>query len=272
MIMYRFDDAPVIADGGIEVFRHDHPLLSGLYVDERGEPAVFEVARITREKLKSLTTALRIIKRWHPRYYNNILAATRKMVIFSCGSMNSFASMTAHGIAFTNANGCDDEVYFVEDVAHQCGHVIFNALTFESEQYLAVPPDTHLRLYTGQEEETRTVYQALHGIFTEAVMVQCLNTCYENCVFSGRQEQELLRRITFVMRRFGSDLGALSKDRLFTQKGHWLFEYFVKEFREMYKQHNGPIKYFDFSNQPYNFSYERFAELNNVRGGAIIGQ
>jgi len=139
---------------------------------------------------------------------------------------------------------------------------MFNALTFESEQYLAVAPNTPLRIYTGREEETRTVYETLHGVFTEAVMFQCLNKCYENSIFTGRQAHELLGRIAFILRRFGSDLHNLSRDQPFTQKGNWLFGNILKEFKDAYEQHKGLVQDVDISNQPYNFSYEKFAELN----------
>jgi hypothetical protein len=262
VIAHRFEDVPTVAAGGIEVFKRNHPLLSRLYVDERNEAVEVEVVEIVGKQLGHLETAFEIINRWHPRYYRNILTTTRKIVVFTCGRMNSFASMSAHGAAFLNANDGDDEVFFVEDIAHQCGHVIFNALTFETEQYFIVAPDTPLRRYTERDEETRTVYQALHGVFTEAVMFQRLNECDGNSVFRGRQAHELLGRLGFILRRFGSDLHDLTRAQLFTQKGDWLFGNLLKDFKDAYEQHKGLVQQLNFSNQPYNFSYEKFAELN----------
>src|SRR5262249_42022183 len=162
---YRFQDVLAVADRSIEVFRDDHPLLRRLYVDNCGKRPEVEVAQITGGRIDKLKTAFELLKRWHQRYYDNVLKATKRIVIFNSDRMNSFASMSAHGIAFLNASVCDDEIFFLEDIAHQCGHIVFNALTFETEAYLAVDPDTPLWTYNNRPLETRTVYEAVHGVF-----------------------------------------------------------------------------------------------------------
>jgi hypothetical protein len=167
-------------------------------------------------------------------------------------------------MAFLNAKPSDDEVFFVEDIAHQCGHIVFSAITFDVSEILDVLPNTPLATITGRTDEPRTVYEALHGVFTEAVMLHCLSECDRHSLFAGRQQHELIGRLGFIVRRFGSDLSNLSRANLFTERGEWLFAEIAKEFKAAYESLWDRIRYLDFSNQLYNFSYLHFAELNKI--------
>jgi HEXXH motif-containing protein len=256
-------EAPLtVADGAIEVLRSAHPLLQGLYIDRCGEVAEIEVVSSARTHAPHLATALEIIGRYLPVCFHLVANVTRKINIFTGQGMNSFAALRAHGLAFLNASQGADEVFFLEDVAHQCGHIVFNAMTFEADELFVVPPDSPLSEYTGRAGERRTLYEALHGVFTEALMFHCLAECDRRDLFTGRQQHELIGRLGFVIRRFGGDLSSLSRGKHFTDHGEWLFGNILKVFRVAYERYIDRIEALDFSNQPYNFSYELFAELN----------
>ena len=256
---YRFENLQTIANGQIEIVPHIHPLWNRLFPEKE---RTVENRTITIKHLENIRNAFEIIHALHPWLYGNMLRCIRKIVIFHSNQMNSFASMFAHGTAFLNASDCDDEVFFVEDLAHQCGHVLFNAVTLGLDQYFAVDPDTPLKTFTSMDSETRTLYDAFHGVFTEALMIQSLNSCHENNDFKGRQAHELLGRIAFILRRFGTDLHCLIEPGIFTEKGNFLLHNIFQEFKGRVAQHSRIVREFDFSNQPYNFNYDKFVELN----------
>jgi hypothetical protein len=163
-----------------------------------------------------------------------------------------------------NADTDDDEVFFIEDLVHQCGHVIFNAIAFDKKALLVVDPDTPLREFTGITQESRTTLDTLHGIFTETAMCQCLDIWYENHVFSGRQEHELLGRFAYILKRFNCDLQNLEHRQIFTDNGFLLYRWYLSVFDRLYQKRGDLLRELKIGNQPYKFNYEKFAALNPI--------
>src|SRR2546426_2901954 len=106
------------------------------------------------------------MRRATPALFDALHAVTRRIFLYNAELPTSFATMSAHGVAFLNVKDDNDEVFFVDDLAHQCGHVLFNALTQEKERFLARPADTPMRDFCHDQEDPRTLYSALHGLFT----------------------------------------------------------------------------------------------------------
>lgn len=264
-ISYDFNGIIRVEGTSIEICQYNHPLLKRFYTDEEGNVVNIEVTNITHKHIQHLNTAFEIIKKYYPDNYENILTVMKKIVIFKGERPNSFATLSAHGTAFLNAIDNDDEVFFIEDLVHQCGHVIFTALTLEKQEYFKVDPDTPLKIFTNLEQETRTIYVTFHGVFTEAVMNKCLNFCYENNVFSGKQKHELLGRLTFILERFKLDIDNLNHSIIFTEKGLLLFNNLKSILEDIYQKRQNLIYMFDLSNQLYNFSYEKFLIANSKK-------
>lgn len=247
----------------IELLREQDALLAPLYTNRNGDVFDVEISTIARRQRAHLGRALDLIAGFCPAYYGQIVRTTRALAIFHCPGMNSFAALRAHGMAFLNASHRDNKVFFVEDVAHQCGHVVFSSATFGAEDLLAVHPETPLTQVTGGSQERRTVYEALHGIFTEAVMVRCLSECLARGIFDGAQHHELLGRLGFILRRFGSDVSNLNRAGLFLEEGERLFGAIASVFKAAYDAFGEWAGRLDFSNQLYNFDYERYTALNS---------
>ena len=50
---------------------------------------------------------------------------------------NSFASVSVQGISFLNAYQKEyNEVFFMDDFAHQSGHVIFSAMIYDVDNFI----------------------------------------------------------------------------------------------------------------------------------------
>jgi hypothetical protein len=211
--------------------------------------------------------AFETIGRVAPLLFECLLAVTRRVALFRSEKLGSFADIAAHGTAFLNVAPPDvtTEVFFVEDLAHQCGHILFSAMTVNREDYLRASPTTPLKQLTGADGERRDVYTAFHGVFTEALMCIALTRCLETRVFSEEKLHEVLGRLSFVMKRFELDLLNLQhvqNEGLFTACGLTVVHECGSVFDEVFRCTADRIIHFDLSNQPYTFSCERFAALN----------
>lgn len=256
-------EEPIVVDGTtIEVCRYNHPLLEKFFVDDAGAKVDIDVEHITRQHVDHLGSAFKIIRDQLPFYYEQILKATRRIVIYSGKRPFSFATLSAHGIAFLNASESDDEVFFIEDLMHQCSHVIFSAATLNARDILLVAADTPFKYLTGDERDNRDLYTALHGVFTMAWMNQCMDLCCESGFFSRVQKHELLGRFALMLSRFGGDLFCLTANGIFTEKGYLLLSWFASVYREVVAKRYDLLSQFDISNQPYCFSYQSFLLSN----------
>jgi hypothetical protein len=253
-------DTELVAATTIELYRRLHPLHAPLFAGAVGAPDL-GVATSARRHADHLATALRLIAELYPTYYRALVSVTRAIVVFSAQGVNSFAAPAAHGVAFLNSCECDDEIFFVEDLAHQCGHVLFAAATLDRDAYFAVDSERPAATMDG-DDEVRSLYVVLHGVFTEMVMTHCLERCLDSGRFAGRQLHELEGRLAFVLARYASDLAVLAEEGIFTTQGRWLFAGLLRAFEDAVERRGAAVGRLRLGNQPYNFSYERFAAAN----------
>jgi HEXXH motif-containing protein len=209
-----------------------------------------------------VVSAFNLLRAYCPDLADEIIAGTRLVVLFQAEQPNSFATLSAHGAIFLNVNGAIDEVYFIEDIAHQAGHVTFNALTLAKERFLLINPDTPLGGPHGNDRESRTVYSAFHGMFTYVTIGQALAAVLERHVFDARQAHEALGRLGLVLRKFNHDLALLDRAEFWTPLGRRCWRQFESIFAGQQARYAPITQGFDYSNQPYVFDYHLFAELN----------
>ena len=62
--------------------------------------------------------------------------------------------------------------------------------------------------------------------------------------------------------KFGWDLAQLDKRDLFTARGWLCYQHFAAQYAQRMAADGDVFRRLNFSNQPYNFDYERFATLN----------
>jgi HEXXH motif-containing protein len=202
------------------------------------------------------------MRRATPALFDALRSVTRRIVLYSADLPNSFATLSAHGVAFLNVKDDNDEVFFVDDLAHQCGHIMFNALTQEKARFLARAADTPLRDFCRDREDPRTLYSAFHGLFTFSTILWILQACVADRELSDRQRHEALGRIAFNLNKFAIDLNNLATPGLFTSDGRALYELFEGVYETVFRAHHGVARDLDVSDQPYVFDYARFAARN----------
>lgn len=246
-----------------ELFEPDGRLLAQLYFDDSGRHGCDNPISVGSRHLAHVQAALDILTECY-ELYPLISEVCPKLSVFDDARMNSFATMAAHGAAFMNVRTGTNEVFFVEDIVHQTGHVLFNAATaLDRQAYFEVPPDMALtHLLADGEDDLRTVYVAMHGIVTEALIADTLASCYASGRFTGRQEHELLGRLAYITTRFFLDLRTLNVRGLFSTDGERLYEDLVDTFNRVHGEYRSSLASIDVSNQPYNFDYDRFCERN----------
>lgn len=264
-----------------EVVTHPIYLLDEHFFDEFGTTIPVEITAITKKHLSDLTTALDCIQKYVPSWYSLLKFATRKLVIFNDQSekRNSFATQSVHGCAFFNAFQKEyNEVFFIEDIAHQCGHVIFNA-------YLSSKPpifraDKNIDIYMEGERdiynEPRALYVMIHAMYTYESIFTCFNACLEGGIFEGHKKHELKGRLTFTLLKFKRDLELLSevdqegKNIYLTEEGLLLIGQFKKSYEMCIANWGIDLVSINLENQPYNFSYSKFLEINPLVEHEVI--
>ena len=275
-VEFIFEKIELIENTSIELLKYSIPLLKQFYFNTEKELLDVEIEKITQKHLKNITKAYNFIKEYVPTQYKLIEKYAPKCVIFNVDTYqrNSFATLSAQGIGFYNAYQEDyDEVFFVDDIAHQTGHVIFNVMIYEAERFFKISKSTILEVISmpdGSFIENRDLHVIFHALYTYYTSFLCLDACLENNVWKGKQKHEAIGRIAFYINKCYSDLllidNPISSEEkaveYFTNDGLLIYRELKIKWKDMHKKWFGLTKHFDMSNQPYNFTYSLFSELN----------
>jgi HEXXH motif-containing protein len=267
-VPHTFESRLLVADGKLEVYRYNHPLFIQDYVPydpwlKDLPPVEVEVEDTVKRHLPSLEKALAILKRYCPPVYEEILATNRSVTLFHNPAVYCFVTLSIHGAIFLTTIPENDEVFFLEELIHQCSHNTFNAVLFDKEPYFTIDVEREmLGVHLNKRNETRTIYSALHGLYTVVKRYECFDVLYHEDIFSGRQKHEFLGRIGDIKKRLHTGLDGLDSDRVYTPKGVEMYRRMQRTGDDVAQRLSALDGVFDFSNQPYEFSYAKFAELN----------
>ncbi|MCL9804905.1 hypothetical protein NAT51_05200 [Flavobacterium amniphilum] len=278
-INFDFEKPALIENTKIEIYKYSLPLLKQCYINVKKEQINVEIEDITKRHLKNLTKAYHIIKENIPTQFELIEKYAPKCVIFNVDTYqrNSFASNKALGVGFYNAYQEDyDEVFFVDDIAHQTGHAIFNSMIYEDSRFFKVDKNFTLETLTmpdGSLTEKRSLLVLFHALYTYYSSFLCLDSCLENNVFNTRQKHEALGRIAFYINKCCRDLLLFDNpihldtkaNQYFTEEGIIIYNELKNKWKEMHQKWFEKVKNFDLSNQPYNFTFSEFIELNPLK-------
>ena len=263
-INYHFEPLTLIPGTRIELSRRVPASFYSFHAGKDGAVADDVTGAVVKAHESQVFKAFLTLAKVYPAFIDALNDVVRSVVLFRSDCHNSFSSLAAHGAAFFNVDKSANEVFFIEDILHQCGHVLFSSMTYESDSYFTVAAD-HFLPHQDQRAETRSVYVVLHALFTEAAMSEGMNECCNAGAFEGQSRHELVGRIAFIMRRFEADIKSLISSELLSQKGLAIVSQFCKVFTKIYEDRKKEISNFDFSNQPYTFSCEKFFCANPGR-------
>ncbi|MCF0058528.1 hypothetical protein [Dyadobacter sp. CY356] len=212
----------------------------------------------------ALSVATTFLHKQLPDFWSLITSVTREFVVFSSPNHNSFAGIMHHGTAYFNTeNKIQTPVFFIDDISHQCGHIIFNVITLDTPKYLKVPKDHPLKNYSTNPGEMRGAYGAFHGLFTYTCILHVLDEVLQSQYFTNENLRfEVLGRIGFYLHKFYLDLKLMDNPEILTDAGLDFHRQFSEGFQEIFARYKKEIQGFDYSNQPYTFQYDRFMESN----------
>ena len=264
-----FDPIKTMQIHGITIHTGFTPLLHRFFECETF-PLVQPSSQV-KHYLTSIHDAFDSMRRLDPELYQWIKIATRAIQIYCADSPNSFATLSAHGTAFLNVDTDSELIFFIDDLAHQCGHIIFNAVTLEKSAFIAIDPHTPLQSLTKQPDETRNVYSAFHGLFTYTMITRILNHLMITGELTQLQHHHCLGRMAFYLAKFYIDIRNLDKPGLFCEQGMALYQLFAHVYEEMRRGYIDAIKEMNLKNQPYVFSYKRFIETNPITNSEPVG-
>lgn len=261
----------------IELITHKIVHLSSVFKNFNDEVIDYEKIEISKELIESyrkpLENAVEFIKNSNKDHFELIEQCCRKIVLFKSNpaNTNSFATINAHGIAFFNAYQDDyDEVFFVDDIAHQTGHIIMTTKLFERKDYFILDENIGIGTITNNSAEYRSFYILFHALYTYYTTIMCLDSCLEHNVFYKKQIHETNGRIGFYLLKYKADLLNLHKvvnhygslESVLTVKGIEIYKLIEGKYFEINKKYVKKVEKFDFRNQPYNFTFKNFLKQN----------
>ncbi|MFL0136913.1 hypothetical protein, partial [Tenacibaculum maritimum] len=250
-------------DERIEFLLLNHPLLDGIFTNKDDEKDNVIINEFIYEKhIPNFNKALQTIKSIYPEYYALVKNYIKKVVFFK-GVTNSFATMQAHGMVFFNVKDEYNEIFFLDNIIHQCAHVFFNTLTFDKSELFVIPHNSDLFLFTNDiNDKGHELYGRYHGLFTQTNINIAFERCINNNVYKGDYHFELLGRFTSNMQRFKVSINKFDKPEQYKKEGLNWFTYFKENFELMYERNKHIIEKYNVLNQPYVFNYKIFKETN----------
>ncbi|MBK7883408.1 MAG: hypothetical protein IPJ81_06210 [Chitinophagaceae bacterium] len=203
------------------------------------------------------------LKKIAPNFCSLIQMTTREIFLFDCENQNSFAAMSYFGAIFINVNNQEvNEVFLIDDLSHQCGHIIFYALVLDAQELFLCHPGTLLSdLFS--IADPRTIYDAFHGLFTYTTVLFSLEKCYDSNIFSKIHQHEIIGRIGFYLQKFEIDLNYMRNAAILSKQGVSMYKMFEAGFTYLYKKFNQSIANYSYQNQDYFFNYKQFKAINS---------
>ncbi len=258
----HFTPARFSAAGLLEFTYYMDPILWPLFVESKNVHATTVAVDEVSELQNSFNSALTLMRQIRPDIYQLLCIANRRTHIYQADAPNSFATLSMHGAAFLNRVERPSAVFFLDDFAHQGGHVVFNAATLNHDRYLNIDSNIKLCDIVPNSTDQRTLYSAFHGLFTLTLIVTVLLGGLRQNAFTHAQAKEAHARLGFYLLKFQHDLNNLAQSRLYTADGTALYRGFHACYESAIDTYATELHGLDYSNQGYVFHYSRFNELN----------
>ncbi len=261
-----------LGNSSIEVLRCTSPVLKVILDDVPRKDLKWD-EKLYKNNIKYLTNAMEFIKENVPKQFELIEECCRYIYLFNTPTenTNSFASGNALGAVFFNIYQPEyDEVFFVDDIAHQTGHVILNNIIFNLKSFYKINQKQMIEDILGKKDH-RDINVLIHALYTYYTTFLCLDSCLKAGCFNEIQEKEAIARIAFYLRKCYYDLNLLDSvikhfdgiENMLTTKGIEIITLIQKMFSDMRVKWAKKTVEIDFSNQDYNFSFKKYLEINN---------
>jgi hypothetical protein len=260
------EDKSITLTNGIEILKTQHPLIASRFEDiNSGNLAEVEIEKTVQYHINNLQTGFDVIETYLPVLYTELLKTNRNVILFHNPSVLSFVTIRVHGAIFITTISENETIFFLEEIIHQGSHNTFNTIIFDKPTFFKQDIETaRLGDAVNHLGEERTIFSALHGLYTVAKRYESFLPLYKKNIFKGRQKHEFLGRFSDLKKRFRTGLEILDQDRFFTPKGKQMYEVLDQLCFDTIQKIPELENLFDLSNQPSEFSYHKFCELNPI--------
>ena len=274
----KTEDIYNINHSKIGLIKNFSPILDVIFqsiVKNYEKEEIIEFNSICSDKnITFLKNAFKFIEIASPEYYNYIKMCCKNILMFKSNPehFNSFATINAHGIAFLNVYQENyNEVFFVDDLAHQTGHIIMNTFWFDKKKHFLIDENFEIKICTDNPKEYRSFFILFHALYTYYASVSCLENCIDKDFFDDDQNKEAIARIGFYERKYRYDLECFAKvcehfkgiDNVIKEDSKVLYSQINKKFLQLEKRWIKVISPMSFTNQSYNFDFTKFKKENN---------
>jgi hypothetical protein len=165
-----------------------------------------------------------------------------------------------------------DEVFFVDDIAHQTGHIILTTLFYDRKSIFKIDENKNIDEIL-KTKDYRNFYTLFHALYTYYTTLICLDDCLKNNSFNAKQELEAKGRIGFYLSKFIIDLNNFEKitiyydgvENVLTAIGINLHVEIRDKYFEIFKKWNHITSKYNYKNQTYNFSFSVFTKNNRAK-------
>ena len=215
-------------------------------------------------RLGELQTAFSLLKTCLPEFYRQVRLVANAVMVLEDPTVRSFASPFAFGVAFISSAPAnrDRVVFYLTELIHQFGHCMLHAIMPIDSDYFQADSGDPMAKYNGNPTEQRTLYSALHGLYTTAKTAECFDALCQNNALSEAQRYEVVARLADNKRRFRTGLEKINFAQIFTAQGLALYQYLDELCAAVYERLDPLIAGYDVSNQRFVFSMNRFYEAN----------
>lgn len=250
----------------------------------------YDISEISKKNINYLKKSYQLIKKNLPEYFLLIEKYCPRCIIFDTSPLNtnSFAYKGALGIAFYNAYQKKyDEVFFVDDIAHQTGHNLMYTMLLDKELFFNID-DENISIqnlaFPHKIENNRSVEIWFHALYTYYASFICLDACLDNNDFSKIQRIEALGRILLYIHRCyydlqlyytsipGSDIFKkipknynfieTTNKNIFSPTGIEIFHEIKYKWIEIFNKYYLELVNFNLDGQLYNFDLSIFIKNN----------
>lgn len=235
---YRLEPSTRVPGTDVEIVDRMDPVLDGflrLHIDRYDELTVRTDARI---HLPRIARALDLIAAVSRPYHTALTESLRSILLYEHPTAESFAALGMHGMIFLNVPGTAGTDYFVEELVHQGGHVLFSEATLNRGDFLRVDPEAPLSRILGRDDP-RNAYDAFHGLFTEHMEYQIVLGVLEQRLADDEERPAFARHLASVARRHRRDLLLIEPhaDEIFTPLGREVLQAFRDAYERAERRH-----------------------------------
>ncbi|QSB05191.1 hypothetical protein [Natronoglycomyces albus] len=222
----------------IELVRYLDPAVSAFL---RSHSVDFEKTQLvfpTAEHREQIARALTLIERASPAFHTMLHESIRSLCLYHHPSDASFAALGIHGMLFFNVPTTTTVGYFIDELAHQGGHVLFSEATLHRQDFFTVDPDTPMSEVIG-DDDARSAYDTFHGLYTEFTVSQILNAISNLGVAKADEATGIRHHFDIVMEHSSRDIALVEScaEKLFTSLGHRVFA----QFKDSYDRIQSPV-------------------------------